>query len=481
MDELCTLSASELASRVARREVSPVDVVAAAIDRIATVNPALNAVVDSRFEAAREEARRAEQRLQAKDDRALPPLFGVPCTIKEFIAVQGMSHTAGVPARKGTSADRDAPCVANLRRAGAIVLGVTNGPEGGLWAETNNPIYGRTHNPHDVLRTPGGSSGGEAAIIAAGGSPCGLGSDVGGSIRFPASFCGIAGHKPSDGLVSIDGHFPPSPPDHDMTSIGPLARTVDDLSLLLQAASGGAFSEPKPAHDDLSDVRVYALVGCGRTTPDVAAAVMKSAAALAEHGGRVVDPDARLDFRQAFHMWLSVLSSGSANYDDVFGEHVWTMPFVEALKWPLGRARHAGPVIGLLLSEKLVGRAPWLTRRFVEKAAAFRSGVWEALGRDGVIVTPAYPTPAPRHREMVINDPRNIAYSAVFNLTHSPVTTVPVDVSATGLPIGVQVAAAPGNDALTLRVARALEAQFGAGLPVEPRRGKPLPFGIRFA
>jgi fatty acid amide hydrolase 2 len=199
MSDLLTTSVRELARRVRSRTLSSLELVDAHIAQIERVNPVLNAVVRERFEEARVEARRADARQARGDD--LPPLHGVPCTIKEAFALTGMPNTSGLLARKGFLATEDAAAVAKLRAAGAIPLGVTNVSELCMWLESNNRVYGRTNNPYDPARIAGGSSGGEGAIVAAGASPFGLGSDVGGSIRLPAFFNGIFGHKPSGGPV----------------------------------------------------------------------------------------------------------------------------------------------------------------------------------------------------------------------------------------------------------------------------------------
>ena len=170
MSELWSKGAKELGAMVAAGEVRPSELVDAHIERVKAVNPALNAMVNPRFEAAREEAAAADL-VQAKArEGELPPLFGVPCTIKEFFAFEGMPHTGGILARRDVVAAEDATLVARIKEAGAIVMGSTNAPEGGLWMETHNLLYGRTNNPWNVAHTCGGSSGGEAALIAAGAS-----------------------------------------------------------------------------------------------------------------------------------------------------------------------------------------------------------------------------------------------------------------------------------------------------------------------
>jgi fatty acid amide hydrolase 2 len=199
MHELLTLSATELARRIRAGELTSHEAVQVHIDAVEGCNDNINAVVAKRYDAARAEAEQADARLQSQGPDELPPLHGVPCTIKEAFALQGMPNTSGLVARRDVVADHDATAVARLRAAGAIPLGVTNVSELCMWMESNNRVYGRTLNPYDHGRIAGGSSGGEGAIVGAGASPIGLGADVGGSIRLPAFFCGAFGHKPSGG------------------------------------------------------------------------------------------------------------------------------------------------------------------------------------------------------------------------------------------------------------------------------------------
>jgi len=249
-DELLHAPATRLAARIRTGEVSPVEVLEAHLAHLAAVNPALNALVAERFADARAEARAAEATIRTARDRAgLPPLLGVPCTIKDFLAVRGLAWTAGLHNRADVVADHDATVVTRLRAAGAIVIGKTNVPEGGMWMETANPVHGRTHNPWDLRRTPGGSSGGEAALVAAAASPFGIGSDIAGSIRIPAGMCGVVGHKPSELLVPNTGHWGPGAAAAErMLCTGPIARCVGDAEQVLEIIAGpdGASARPRP-------------------------------------------------------------------------------------------------------------------------------------------------------------------------------------------------------------------------------------------
>src|SRR3954467_10102742 len=207
MDEIIYASASELARAIREREVSSVEVVGAHFKRIAEVNPKVNAVVLTTEEAARTRAREADEALARGE--VWGPLHGVPVTIKDAFEMAGVVSAGGTKGRAAFVPEEDATGVARYKQAGAVILGKTNTPEISLAFESDNLVYGRTKNPYDLTRTPGGSSGGEAAAIASGMSPLGLGSDAGGSIRLPAHFCGIAGIKPTSGRTARTGHFPP--------------------------------------------------------------------------------------------------------------------------------------------------------------------------------------------------------------------------------------------------------------------------------
>src|SRR5580658_1182280 len=231
------LSANEIAAQIRRKERSPVEVARVHLDRIESLNPELNAFVDHRPEAVLAQAREAEKAIRRGD--RLGPLHGVPLSIKSSIDVTGHRCEGGTRLRTGRIAIEDAPLVTRLRDAGAVIMGVTNAPELLMAWETDNLLYGRTNNPWDLTRTSGGSSGGEAAAIAAGLSAGGVGSDGGGSIRVPAHFCGICGLKPTPGRIPSTGHFPKAGGPFALIGVvGPMARTVEDLRTLFTVMAG---------------------------------------------------------------------------------------------------------------------------------------------------------------------------------------------------------------------------------------------------
>ncbi len=253
VEDLTCASASSLARAIREREVSSGEVVEAHLRRIEAVNPRLNAVAQLTADAARKEAQAADDALARGELRG--PLHGVPFTVKDWIETAGVVCAAGIKERRDFVPKRDATVVTRMRAAGAILLGKTI--DG-----VNNPVYGPASNPYDLARMPGASSAGEAAIIAAGGSPLGLGSDSGGSIRYPAHCCGVAGLKPSAGRVPLTGHFPRI--DHlsdPRTQIGPLARHVEDLALALEVIAGVDWRDPSVAPVPLGDWRAVELRG----------------------------------------------------------------------------------------------------------------------------------------------------------------------------------------------------------------------------
>src|SRR5256885_4173292 len=278
-----------MAELIQNRKLSPVELVQAHLDRIERVNPKINAYVQLDTERALTAARDAEHAIMRNE--SVGPLHGVPISIKSSSEVAGMRCEAGTKLRAGYVARGDAPLVSRLRKAGAIILGVTNTPELLMAWETDNLLYGRTNNPWDLSRTPGGSSGGESAAIASGCSAGGVGSDGGGSIREPAHFCGICGLKPTPGRIPATGHYPNLVGLFALLGVvGPMARTVADLRILFEVMQGPDIGDPSaspvsvrwPQEADLKKVRIGYFEDDGRTpvTPETRATVRKAAEGL---------------------------------------------------------------------------------------------------------------------------------------------------------------------------------------------------------
>ncbi len=423
---------------------------------------AFGAVARDRFDEALAEADAADAASPGTaTDR---PLHGVPCTIKESIPVTGMPHTAGLSSRAGIIADTDAIAVQRLRRAGAIVVGVTNTAELCLGIESTNSVYGRTSNPYDLRRVSGGSSGGEGSAIGGGGIPCGGGGDTGGSIRIPSFYCGVFGHKPSPGLVPANESIPSLSGEEEvdlLETLGPMARRASDLMPLLRILADDDGTRIGTTESvNLEGLRVVIPTKSSYLRPmdrSVRDARDAAGAALADRGADVVwqpMPAMRrviasylMELRK--HAGTSVMS-----LFDSFGEpdsrHL-TPAVLRANSLQLQLA-----MIGDRLPELLPGPARNLLDKF---AADLADEVDGAIG-DGVMLHPPLPQPAPLHHGTLAR-PWLFGGAAIFNMLGLAVTEVPLGFSRRGLPVGVQVAARPGNDNVTIAVALELEKQFG--------------------
>jgi Asp-tRNA(Asn)/Glu-tRNA(Gln) amidotransferase A subunit family amidase len=311
MTDLTFLSAVSMAEQIRERKLSPVELADAHLAKIDRLNPKLNAYVHVDVERVRREARAAEGLVMS--GAPLGPLHGVPISIKSSLDVAGLRCEAGTRLRAGFIATNDAPLVTRLRNAGAIVLGTTNTPELLMAWETDNLLYGRTNSPWDLDRTPGGSSGGEAAAIAAGMSAGGVGSDGGGSIRVPAHFSGICGLKPTPGRIPSTGHFPPSGGPFALIGVvGPMARTVADVKALFEVMQGpddgDACAAPVPLRwpsvDEIKNLRIGYFEDDGRTpvTPEIRLAVRTAAEAL-RHAGFQLEPFRPEGLAEARELW----------------------------------------------------------------------------------------------------------------------------------------------------------------------------------
>jgi fatty acid amide hydrolase 2 len=366
--------------------------------------------------------------------------------------------------------------VRRLREAGAIPLGVTNVPEWGFWFETDNLIYGRTRNPHDPSRTPGGSSGGEGAIVAAGGAPFGLGSDIGGSIRMPAAFCGVAGHKPSHGLLPLTGHFPVYEvgPDAEIDKraphlvAGPIARHATDLMPLLRIMAGPDGVDPnareialgEPADVSWSGRRVLVLdhprIRFAAAADDLMSAAVRAAAdRLRELGAdvRALPGDVFLD---AVDLWGAALRTGSVrSLAETIALERWRDIGAAWLHSLGGRPSVTLPLLLFALGDRIGRLRLRDLDALMRRLGVLRHRLHDDLG-DGVLLMPPHPRVAPRHNSPLLR-PFDFAYTAIFNALRLPATVVPVSRDAGGLPVGVQIAAADGNDHVSIAAAVELE------------------------
>lgn len=475
MHQVLSSSALALAQMIRSGELSSRQIVDAHIAHIERVNPVLNAIVKDRFAEARAEADRADELSKRLPADELPPLHGVPCSIKESFALTGMPNSAGLVARRDTLSAKDAVTVARLRGAGAIPLGVTNVSELCMWMESSNRVYGRTNNPYDPSRIVGGSSGGEGAIVGAGGTPFGLGSDVGGSIRMPAFFNGVFGHKPTGGLVPGTGQWPNAAPGlARFLTTGPIARKAEDLMPLLRILAGPDgedtgcepfdIGDPEDVHIEgmtVLDVRGNGFVGTSRELQEAQA---KVADYLQSRGARVITTKIR-GLERSLDIWSSMLAeAGGPTFAELLGNGEPVRAVEELARWTVRRSPHTLPAIGLALLERFVKAAPSRMQRFVEEGRALREELVSRIGPNGIMLYPSYSTSAPRHYAPLF-PPVRWVYTAILNVLELPVTQVPLGLDQAGLPLGIQVAGIHGQDHVTIAVAMELERAFGGWQP----------------
>jgi amidase len=425
MRDIIGAPAGWLARAIRTKQVSSLEVVRAHLEHIHTVNPRLNAVVFATGESALKQARAADRK-SSKRKAVLGPLHGVPFTAKDIFDTAGLPTTAGLRMLRSNIPDRDATVVARMRASGAILIGKTLCPPGGVGGDSWNSLHGGTRNPYDIARSPGASSSGEAAIIAAGGSPVGLGSDSGGSIRMPAHYCGIAALKPTTGLVPSTGAYAlPGGLTDPRSQVGPMARFVSDLILTLPLLVGpdGLDSAVVPVPlarrtPKLKGLRVawYSDDGIAKPTQAISAAVRAAARALGDAGCTVTE----------------------ARPPDLHEAHQVTLGY-----WGDKRMTH---------------------ERLYRRWDAFRTEILGFMSGFDLIVSPVAPDIAPLYRSKVV--PTNMfSYTIPYSLTGNPCVVVRAGSSHEGLPIGVQVIAQNWHDDIALRGARAIERALGGWRP----------------
>ncbi|XP_069723964.1 fatty-acid amide hydrolase 2 [Phaenicophaeus curvirostris] len=476
---LLRLPARRLAARLRLRQVKCIEVVEAYVERIKEVNPLINAIVKDRFGEALQEAQQVDKLLaESPGDDYLEekfPLLGVPITVKEAFSLHGMPNTSGLVSRRKVIATSDATVVSRLKQAGAIPLGVTNCSELCMWYESSNKVYGRTNNPYDLQRIVGGSSGGEGGVLAAACSVVGVGSDIGGSIRMPAFFNGIFGHKPTTGVVPNDGQFPNAQGVRtSFLCTGPMCRYAEDLELMLRVMAGPGVTKLKLDEKVLLEKIKFHFMdhdGGSIFVSPVDKEILQAQKKVVEHLesklGVQVQRVAIHKMKYSFQIWSAMMSSKDSDgqeaqlFTDLLGDHgkpVW--PLWELMKWLVGMSSHTFPAIALGLTEKLMKLNPGGNAKLVSMGKSLQEEMEALLGPDGVLLYPSHPTVAPRHHSPICM-PFNFAYTAIFNVLGLPVTQCPLGLNSEGLPLGIQLVAASYNDHLTLAVARYLEKAFG--------------------
>jgi amidase len=449
MSDLTQQSIVSLAQLISSRAASPVEVVQAHLDRIDRINPKLNAIVTVAPDLIAQ-AQQAEAALMRGD--VCGPLHGVPLTVKDTIETAGLRTTSGSAMRADFVPERDAAAVARLKAAGAIILGKTNAAEMAMDYTADNPVFGRAANPYNPRLTTGGSSGGEGAAIATFMSPGGIGSDLAGSIRIPAHFCGIAGLKPTVGRVLGDGQFPPNTGPYSLgASIGPMARSVRDLEILF-----GVLADTKLAPVDLRKCRaaVYTNDCVAEVTDETKTAVTAAAKALAE-AGLLIEETRPPGVERGNELWLRLFSRASVvQLRNVYQGHAEKGG--DFVRWRLATADDTSPPS---LDEYIQS---WMERDRI------RATLLEWMEKTPLIIAPVGATPAYEHGTLKVTVGENtfgtfraFSYCQTFNVFDLPVVVVRAGTSANGLPIGVQIIGRPFAENAVLAAAKIVEASLG--------------------
>ncbi len=454
-DDLYSRSATELVELIKTGAASSVEIVESYLLRIEQINPAINAVVTIAPDALGQARARDSERTHGK---ACGPLHGLPVTVKDTIDTEGIKTTYGSRLFAEHVPDRDAPVVARLKAAGAIILGKTNTPEMAIPYETDNPVFGRTNNPHNLQCTSGGSSGGDAAAIAARLSPASIGSDLSGSIRVPAHFCGVAGLKPTPGTIAMEGHVPRAAGVLALGAcLGPLAAHVADLALLFSViADRVEASSLDEAIDALPDTPVayYTDDGVATVEDDVSDAVRVAADILQQHG-LLVRADRPESITVGAGLWINLFSTAAAE---------------QIRQIYQGREHEAGSKVAALLGfndertlEKRMESAKSLAQVIV-KRERLREDLIRWMRNNPLLLAPVCATAAFPHGATRVDVKgksasifRSCSYSQVANVFGLPAVAVPIARTRNGLSLGVQLIGRPFDEQRVLAAAALIE------------------------
>jgi amidase len=475
-------SAAECSAALKAKKVSAVELAQDAIGRIERHDAKINAVCVRDFERGLAAARDADAALARGETK---PLLGLPLTVKESYNIAGLPTTWGFPPQKDFRPAEDALSITRVKDAGGVILGKTNVPMGLADWQSYNDIYGTTNNPYDLGRTPGGSSGGSAAALAAGYGPLSLGSDIGGSLRVPAFHCGVFAHKPTFNLVPVRGHIPPPVPaiplERDMAVIGPMARCAADLSLLLDVIAGPdpldtgvgyRLALPPPRHGSLKDFRILVVESDPLlpTNNEVRGAIEKLADDLGKAGATIARESPLLpDFAETSRLYMRMLMSflGAFMPPDVIAGAASAASGLAADNVSLAAER----LRGMTLSHRA-----WLMD---DGARARLRAQWRALFQNfDAVICPIMPTPAYPHdhspdqeaRRIEIDGkpypyPDQLAWPGIATLPGLPATALPLGLSSQGLPLGVQIVGPWLEDRTPLKLAELIEREFGGFIP----------------
>ena len=479
MDDRAFASATELSTEIGDRRVGCVELLDFYLARAKRHNPALNAIVVWQVERARERAQAADAAL-ARGER-WGPLHGIPMTVKESFNVVGLPTTFGNPLWKDNVAAENAFLIDRLLQAGAVVFGKTNVPFMLADAQSYNEIYGTTNNPWDPTRSPGGSSGGEAATLAAGLSTLGAGSDIAGSLRNPAHYSGVYGHKPTWGLISTRGHAPPGiMTPTDISVVGPMARSAEGLNLALRALAAPdqlqraawRIELPPPRHRRLRDFRVAVWASSPLCRIDTSVSdVFDRAINAIQRAGAVVDDTARPGIEDEAHHRLFMLLLRAATASRMRDEDFVRQQEIAATLTEDDMSDRAAVARGATLMHRAWGTAN-------ETRTKLRYIWHDFLERFDVLLTPVAATAAFPHSHNPNRDERTVIvngkavpyaeqmfFAGLASLSYLPATAAPIGLTRDGLPAGLQIIGSEGEDLTTIEFARLLAAEIGGFVP----------------
>lgn len=482
--ELKKLSGIEISNLIKQKKISPTELVKSTWEEMQLVNKDLNAICESMYEEALEIANHATIKLTRTSAQDLPLYFGVPFTIKEMLAVKGKKRTAGNYHYRNEVMDFNSTVVERVLKSGAIPMATTNVPELGFWFETDNVVYGRTNNPYDLSRTCGGSTGGEAALVGAGVSPFGLGSDIGGSIRMPAAFCGVYGHKPTWKSVPLTGSFPStqesiqedSGPAYALTTLGYLCRRAEDLFPLMSLLIGPDGFDPETRTDyvlgeplkSMKGLKVFIMPDpkiflCRGTDEEMQDEVRNFAEKLSQDGAEIEELDPSL-FKKSILVWAKALGE---NRSQSFQEKLtrgsginWAKDVFDFVK---GKGKYTFPSFIISLLEGKASDSNGV-QEAKEELHRIDQVLKEKLGSTGVLLLPTHPRVAPKHRQPY-RSPFDFLMTGIFNALGYPATSAPTQLNSKGLPLSVQVVALPFQDHLCLSVAAKSQDYFKGWTP----------------
>jgi fatty acid amide hydrolase 2 len=483
MESILKLSAFEIAALIKNNETTPLEVYDTHVDLIQKYNPILNAAVEFNFEEGRKKAKKYTEELTQLE--SVPALFGVPFTCKEMLAIKGFKRTGGSVYYKNHISQETATVFQRIDQAGGILLATTNIPEFGFWFETKNQVYGRTSNPYNEKRTSGGSSGGEGALIGLGASPFGLASDIGGSIRIPASFCGVFGHKPSAGIIPLTGHFPLSheelknltPKKYPMTTVGPICRSAKDLLPLVKIIKGPDGIDPKCQSINFNFEKAKPkkifycanplIHGASQASEEVQNNILKAVSYLKEVGYKTEELPHDF-FIKAIELWFNELNKmDRVSFVELISPEKKLNLLQELPKMIMGNSVHTLPTFILSIIDNFnqsIQDKDVVIEKLSMQLDDLRNRLSHILNNENVLLFPTQPNPAPLHNHL-FTTPFDFIYCGIFNALKNPSTQVPIGMSSNELPIGMQIVGPLYHDHLGINLAEEMEMAFGGWIP----------------